>query len=249
MREQNLLHLSMILAWGPGPHATRRFGFDALWRTLGLGFAIAVIGILFSAMLKKLLVTDGAYVWSLALGLIVWTFLAGTLGDAALAHGRWAPVLRRSPMPFVAVLLSIPLRWAPVLAVHLLLLAAARWVVVGSAWSPAALLAAFVLLLANGAWMAVAGGYLCARFSLATPLLRWGVHLALFLTPVLWPDYFLGYYQPALALNPLYHLIVVVRAGIEGVEAVPVSWAIAAVMAVMGGGAAVAVHRRRASTE
>lgn len=95
-----------------------------MWRTLGLGLglAIAIIGVLFSA-----------YVWSLALGLIVWAFLAGTLGDAALAHGRWALMLRRTPMPFVAVLLSVPLRWAPVLA----------------------LLAALVLLLANGAWMAV----------------------------------------------------------------------------------------------
>ncbi|MBX9635596.1 MAG: hypothetical protein K2X44_11500, partial [Magnetospirillum sp.] len=106
MREQTLLHLSIILAWGPGSRAARRFCVDALWRTLGLGLAIAVIGILFSAMLKTLLADDHTYMWSLALGLIVWNFLAGTVGDAALAHGRWAPVLQRSPMPFDAVLLS-----------------------------------------------------------------------------------------------------------------------------------------------
>lgn len=244
MNERSLMELSLVLAWGPTGRAVWRNGLSGLARTLGLGLMVLLVGVLFGAMLKGTLANDGGYIWSLALGLVVWTFLAGLIRDAAKAYAQWEPVLRRSPMPFLAVLLAVPVRGAPVLVLNLMVLEAARWLVLGGGVSVPGFTAALALLVINGAWMAVVCGYLCARFRGVGPVLGWGFQLAFFLTPILWPDYFLGRYQPILAFNPLYHLIVVTRAGIGGAEADPLSWAMAVAMAVVGSVAAVALHRQ-----
>ncbi|MBI3445409.1 MAG: hypothetical protein HY055_08590 [Magnetospirillum sp.] len=243
MNRQRLIDLSVVLAWGPTGRTVWRNGLGGLGRTLGLGLVVLAVGVLYGAMFKGNLSSGSTYIWSLALGLVVWTFLAGMIREAARAYSLWEPVLRRNPMPFLAVLLAVPVRGAPLLAVNLLVLGVSRQLILGGDLNVADFVAALVLLVVSGAWMAVVCGYLCARFQGVGELLIWGFQLAFFLTPILWPDYFLGRYEPALVFNPLYHLIVVARAGIGAGEANGLSWSVALILAVAGGGLALLLHR------
>lgn len=242
MADRGLLHLSLVLAWGASTQGRHRALLDMLGRLAGVGLAVAVIGVLFGAMFKRMLADDGGYVWSLAHGLLVWALVAGIVAEAGAVPRRWEAVMRRSPMPLLAVLVAVPLRWAPVLGLGLVAVAVARWRLLGDAVQPLALLAAWALLVANGLWLAVLCGCACARFPRLSPLLRWGCLLVLVLSPVLWPDYFLGVYRSVLVFNPLHHLTLVAAAGTG--SAAPQAWWVAALMAVAGGVAARLAHGR-----
>ena len=79
-------------------------------------------------------------------------------------------------------------------------------------WQVLLALPALLLLLANGVWMSLLAGIICLRWRDLIPATFSAMQIAIFVTPVFWPKELLG---PNLAfaaeLNPLYHLVQIMR--------------------------------------
>jgi lipopolysaccharide transport system permease protein len=82
----------------------------------------------------------------------------------------------------------------------------------------------FVALIANGLWIGMLLGILSARFRDVPPIVTNLMQIGFFMTPIIYRPEVLGNRAWIAELNPLYHLIEVVRAPIVA-EVLPVaSW-------------------------
>lgn len=212
----------------------RRSRLGTLWRSLGLMALIGLIGLLFGAIFKTNLRDVEVYVVSLALGVMIWDFMASSLNQSCAAFSTYAPSLRYSLQPLAAIPLRICLRNGVHLLQTTLLAALAHAAILGRLppVSPALLPGLLCIAVAVYA-VSVAALMACIRFRDLPQFVAWVSHLAFFLTPILWPDYFLGRYLYLRDINPFYHFVELYRAPLQGTLPAPASWACAAVLTVL----------------
>jgi lipopolysaccharide transport system permease protein len=228
--------------------AFRRNLLGPLWNSVALVVAVTLLGLFFGTILKKDLIGFAPYVGSLAIGLIVWDFLSGSVNQCCALFSRWMPVLRHSPLPFHLVPLARLAHNLPLFVLNLVLFLVGQALFLDSRPDVAAVLAGFVLVVANVGWMAVLGATLAARYRDFGQMASGALHVVFLLTPVVWVEHFLGRYQYLLAFNPFYYPLVVLRQPLLGEPVAVGYWVGAAAMAVAGtaaAAAAVGYGRRR----
>lgn len=195
----------------------RRTGLGTLWVTLGLALVVGALGLFFGTVLQQLVPPYAVYVPFVASGMIAWSLIAGMLHATANQTWQFMAQLRHTALPLPATVLRLMLRQLLILAQNIAVALAAQWLLLDTVTvRPIALLGGIALLAANLGWMALAIGLLCARFRDLPQLIAWMLHLAFFLTPILWPTYFLGRYTWLADINPFYQLVVLVREPILG---------------------------------
>lgn len=195
----------------------RRTGLGTLWPSLGVVLLVAALGTFFGTILRALVPDFEGYVMNLAAGMIAWTLLAGMLHQAANQTWHYVTTLRHAALPLPSATLRLLLRHLLILAQNLLLAAIAQRLLLGEiGWAPGWLLLGLLLLTANCYWMALLISLACARFRDLPQLVAWTVHLAFFLTPILWPLEFLTRYAWLELPNPFHHLVELVRAPLLG---------------------------------
>ncbi|WP_170958793.1 ABC transporter permease [Magnetospirillum sp. 15-1] len=237
------LALAFLLARISLVSAFRRSGLGPLWSSVGVLFTVSAVGLLFGTMLRSLLTNFDDYVCTLAAGLVMWTFLSAVANDGAIAFARWMPILRHSRISLPVIAMSILLRHLPVLGLNIVLLVAAQSVLLGRTAEALPMLGAALLLVANIFWIGALALVLGARFRDIGQLVPATMQIAFLLTPILWPPYFLGRFEYLLAFNPFYFQFSVFTAAIAGLQVPPHHWAMAAGMALAGGGLTLGVYR------
>lgn len=100
-------------------------------------------------------------------------------------------------------------------------------------WTGLAALPGLVLLLLNGIGWSVTLGLVGARFRDMMPLVANATQMLLFVTPVLWRADDLGTRRALAELNPLFHLIEIVRAPLLGVGFPVESFVVALVVTLL----------------
>jgi lipopolysaccharide transport system permease protein len=253
--------MTRIIAASPGPLAYLRFavftagvdiaasfrrtGLGPLWVSLGLALATAAMGLLFGTVLRQQLPDYTIYVPYLAAGMIAWTLLAGILHQTASQTWQFMAQLRHASLPLAANVLRQVLWQLLILAQNILIAVLAQAALLGTVTlTPLPLLGGILLLTANAAWMALLIGLLCARFRDLPQLVAWVVHLAFFLTPILWPVFFLGRFEWLADINPFHQLVELVRRPLLG-EAVPqAAWLGGLLLLGLGGGGSLLLYRR-----
>lgn len=242
------LALALLMARIDCANSIRHSVLGPLWGTVGLAAAIALLGLFFGTILKKELTGYADYMQSLALGLIVWSFLSNVANEACAATIRWLPTFRHSALPPPALALSILVRHLGMLVINLALFLVVQALVLDSTPNLAEGVAGVLLLAAHGGWIAPLMTILAARFRDIGQLLSGGLHVAFFLTPIVWVEHFMGRYQYLLDFNPFYHLLSLVRRPLSGLPLEPGVWLGCAALAVAGTAAtaaALAYGRRR----
>ena len=91
-------------------------------------------------------------------------------------------------------------------------------------WHIFLVLPGLVLWAANSLALTLLLGGLCARFRDIMPIVNSLMQIAFFVTPVIWKPSQLGSYQVYLPLNPLYHLLEVVRGPMLGDSVSLLTW-------------------------
>lgn len=207
------------LGWHDIKQRYRRSVLGPFWFTLSTAIMVGVLGALYSVLLQQEIVS---YLPYLAVGLVVWQYLAASVTEGCTSLIGSAYLIKQIRLPltvhvcriawrnFVILLHSLPV-------VIILLIGSGRWPGVEFLLLPFAL---FVLLL-HGVWLGVALGVLCARFRDIPPIVINLVQVAFFFTPVMWSPEILKERAWIADYNPLYHMIEVVRAPIIGR---PVHW-------------------------
>ena len=102
------------------------------------------------------------------------------------------------------------------------------------------------LVLINGLWVSLLFGIICLRFRDVPPLVSSALQIAMLITPVLWPaDTLTGIKRFVFVeLNPLYHVVDVVRGPLVGRVPEAASYTVMVVLAIGGWWLTYAVFKR-----
>lgn len=224
------------LGWHDIRQRYRRSVIGPFWFTLSTAIMVIVLGALYSTLLQQQ-IED--YLPYLAVGLVVWQYLASVANEGCTAFIGSAYLIKQIRIPltvhvcriawrnFVILLHSLPV-------VIILMLGFGHW----PTWEFLLVPVGLGMLLLHGIWVGVALGVLCARFRDIPPIVTNLVQVIFFFTPVMWMPEILKDRAWIAELNPLYHLIETLRAPITGRPMHWESWAWSFGLLIVGFGVA-----------
>ncbi|WOD14041.1 ABC transporter permease [Paraburkholderia kirstenboschensis] len=221
-----------FMAWCDVRSRYKRTVLGPLWLTLGTLLGTAGLGYIWSELFR---LDRSTFVPALTCGLIVWQFLSGCITEAPTTFNRQAGIIRNMDVPLSIHPVQMVtkhfinlLHTAPVFVVVAVLLA----VPVG--WNTLLVVPCLLLVILNLAWITFLLSILGARFRDLEYLIAAVMPLLMFLSPVMYRPNYLPISGRLLWLNPLSHLIEIVRYPLLG--SAPPSFVVwtNVVMAVVG---------------
>jgi ABC-type polysaccharide/polyol phosphate export permease len=225
-------HIWSTLGWQEIKQRYRRSALGPFWLTISTGTLVAAMGPLYGRLFGQ---DTGSYLPFLATGFIVWQLIASMINESTQVFIGAEQFIKQIKLPLTVHVMRMVWRNAIVFAHNsvIVFLALAFYL---PQWEWTALLAlpGLLAILVNGIWAGILLGLFCARFRDIPQIVGSLVTVAFFLTPVLWRHEMLGRHQWAAQLNPLFHLLEVVRAPLLGVTAVGLSWAVVVAMTLVG---------------
>lgn len=196
-----------------------------LWIMLSFGVFVGGLGLLWSRVLNSPVSTLVPHV---ALGMIVFVFLTGSVIDGARAITSGGRIALQNRLPIVLLAsaavvkqMTIAAYSVPVVILALILFPPAVDLGALASFAGVALVTAFA------AGCALLLSLICVYARDLTELLTASMRFMFFLTPVIWIVEDRPSLRPVVVLNPFHHAINVVRGPITGSSGVPESfWAI-----------------------
>lgn len=203
-------HVWLALGWHDIRQRYRRSVIGPFWFTLSTLIMVGVLGILYSTLLGQEI---HHYLPYLGVGLVVWQYISTVVNEGANTFIGSAYLIKQIRMPltihvarvvwrnFVVLMHSLPV-------VFLFLLAFGH----RPGIKLFLVIPGLFLLLLHGAWIGIVLGILCARYRDVYPIVGNLIQVAFFFTPVMWQVSLLKDKAWLAELNPLYHMIEIVRA-------------------------------------
>jgi lipopolysaccharide transport system permease protein len=208
-RAGRLLHVIAFMAAGDLRARYRRSVLGPFWMTLGTAIGTVGLGLVWSELLRM---DRASFVPSLTAGLIMWQLLSGCLTEATTTYWRQSAILRNLSVPLsmppIQMLLKHLINFVHNLPVFVAVLLIFR-VPVG--WNTLLVLPCLLLVALNLFWMTLLLAMLGARFRDLEYVIGAAMPLLMFLSPVFYRPSYLPFNGQFVWLNPLSHLIEVVR--------------------------------------
>ena len=176
-------------------------------------------------------------------GLIVWTFIASVLNEAATTLTAAGSLIKGTPVPISLHIMRM-LQRNFLIFLHNLVILGIVWLLM--AWpvdggiiaALAGLLLLYVFLI--GASVIIA--FACVRYRDIPPMIAAGTQFLFLASPIIWHQEHIKHGAEILAFNPVTYLLVVVRDPLLG-QTVPIStWCIAAALTAASVACAVFVY-------
>lgn len=226
------LGLAWSLAWHDVVSRYRGSILGPFWITLSMALMVVGIGVLYAQLFKMTLTEFMPFV---AIGIVFFGVISGLINEGCNTFVQAAGMLSQTALPMFTFVWRTLIRNLIYLAHHLAIIAVV--LVIYGYWRVMNLpLAAvgMVLLLVNTAWISMLVAIVSARFRDVPQIVTSVMQFAIFMTPVFWkPDAFPDRHA-VLVFNPFYHMLEAVRAPLLGGRAALDSYAILAVMALVG---------------
>ncbi len=227
-------YMAAVFGWQDVAQRYRRSKVGAFWITISVGVMIGTISFLFGALFRVPLQEFLPFV---AIGLILWTFMASTVNEGCTAFIESSGIILQVRLPLFTHVMRVLWRNLIILG-HNLIIIPIVFLGVQLAPDPAWLLAipGFVLLLFNLSWVALVLAILSARFRDITQAMQNVMQIAFFLTPIMWmPNSISDRVPPAvLELNPFFHLISLVRDPLLGHVPAAATWLVGLGLGLLG---------------
>jgi lipopolysaccharide transport system permease protein len=232
------------MGWQDVRQRYRRTILGPWWLAISTGLLILVLGILWSEIFG---VDVPTFLPFFAVGYVVWTFLSGMLIEACTGFSQFEGIIKQRRIPLSTYLYRIGMRHAIILAhnaVGIALLLA--WF--GPAWSVATLLVVpgLVVFAATVLMASIPTAILCTRFRDLPQVVANVLQVLFFATPIMWRPQSLRTMGWVAELNPLAHLVDVVRLPLLGTAPSPASWLWAGALLILSSVAATALLGRYA---
>lgn len=198
------------LAWNDIRQKYRGSVLGPFWLTISMGAFIAMTGVVYATIFKVDVAVLLPYI---AVGMITWTLLTGLITEGCNAFVSSEGYLRQVRLPLSVFVCRVVVRNVIALAHNaLIFVAVVLWFGVPVTVSGIVLgLLGLAAIVAIGYFWALLLACLCVRFRDIPQIVATIMTGAFFVTPVLWKPNFLGDGHPALAYNPFYYLVEVVR--------------------------------------
>ena len=220
------------LGWNDIRQRYRRSVLGPFWITISMGVLVTVLGYIYSHIFKMELQT---YLPFLALGFIFWGFIATTITESCEAFRENNQIIKQVKVPYSVHILRVLWRNLVVL-LHTISIFIPICIIFGLLPSPAVLLVipGLLLLCVNLAWIGLFLAVLSTRFRDVSLIVGMFVQIAMFATPIMWPVSSVGDNTLIVDINPVYHLIELVRAPLLGHSPGQLSWVVSVCMALGG---------------
>lgn len=209
-----------------------------------MGVMIGTIGIVFGSIFKTPL---RQFLPFLSAGIIFWGFISTVLTESCAGFIAAEGIIKQLPIPLFVHILRM--MWRNILILgHNLVIFPLVLLAVGSPphWSIFLAIPGFALLLVNLCWLSLLLALVCARFRDLAQIVSSALQVIFYLTPIVWIPKTLPSETAIylLNLNPVYHLIEIVRAPLLGDLPTLLNWAYAGAMAIVGWAVALLVYGR-----
>lgn len=212
----------------------KRSKMGPFWITISMAVMITTMGLVFGNLFKTNVKEFLPY---LTLGLITWSFILSCVSEGCDALISSEGIIKQLPVPLHVHVMRVI--WKNfIIFLHnivifpLVLLAVQK----GISWTVLLAIPGFLLLTLNLTWLLMVLSMICARFRDMTQIVLSIMQVIFYLTPVIWMPKLLSHSAALmlLNLNPLYHLIDLVRSPLLGNVPMMSSYIIAIVMAIVG---------------
>lgn len=222
------------LGWQEVRRRYRRTVIGPFWTTLSLSIFIISMGVVWSQLWDQ---TISEYLPFVTVGVITWNLVSVQITDGCIVLQANEGLIKQLQISFT--LLSISVVWRNLIVFfHNLTIYFGIVLFFSMPLSPVALLAVpgVALVCLNGIWMGLLLGMACARYRDLQQLIGTVLQVSIFVTPVFYRPEQLGQHRFAFAtMNPLFHMIDIVRAPLLGTAPSAVSWLVCIGMLLVGG--------------
>lgn len=226
--------LAATLGWQDVKQRYRRSRLGPFWLTISMGVLIGALGLVFGGVFNTPM---RDFLPFLSIGIIFWTFISTVINEGCTAFITSDAVIKQLPLPLFLHVMRVIWRNLVILA-HNLVILPILFLIFLKPLSVVSLLAipGLVLLTANLAWIALIVGMLCTRYRDFTQIVSSLLQIAFYLTPIIWaPSMLSGRHGFIfLDINPLFHLIEIVRAPLLSSAPTMTNWIVSAGLAVIG---------------
>ena len=211
------LGIGLMLGWQDIRQSYRRSVFGQLWITIGMSVTITAIGLVFGTIFGTPLEIFLPY---LASGLITWGLIAGILNEGTVGFTVAESMIKQIPLPKIVYIVRVVWRNL-IVSTHNVVIIPVVILIVGAPLSWAILLWPLGILLTVTALsgLALALAVVATRFRDLPPIVNAVLTVGFYITPVIWIKDSLGNNElvsAIVSLNPLYHLLQVVRLPLIG---------------------------------
>jgi ABC-type polysaccharide/polyol phosphate export permease len=231
-----------MLGWEDIRQRYRRSVIGPFWITLSMGMFITILGLMYSRIFRM---DIAVYLPFLALGLTVWGYIAACVNESCSAFQEGERVIKQVKWPFSIYILRTVWRNL-IIFFHTIVIYVPLAILFGIKPHFVNILAipGLVLLFLNLIWLCLALAILAARFRDVVPIVNTLVTVMMFATPIMWPVSTLADVTWVAEINPVYHLIELIRAPILGQYPSMLSWVVAVGMLIAGSICAMLLFRR-----
>jgi lipopolysaccharide transport system permease protein len=222
----------MILGWDDIRQRYRRSVLGPFWITLSMGIFILVLGVIYSRLFHTNIQT---YIPFLSAGFTVWGFISQTTNESCMAFNEGGRIIKQIKLPYSIYVLRVVWRnFIVFLHTVVIFIPVAIIFKVMPSLATLYVLPGLFLVCVNVTWVATTLAVLSTRYRDMPPIVGTGVQIMMFATPIMWPVSSLNGAAIIAEINPLYHLLEIVRAPMLGTSPELESWLIAGGMAVAG---------------
>jgi len=228
------LSLVGALGWQDVRQRYRRSAIGPFWLTLSMGVMIASIGLVFGQILQSPIHEFFPY---LSAGLILWMFMLNTICEGCAGFISSDAIIKQLPIPLPVHAYRVLWRNIIILAHNFVIFPLVLIIVqkpIG--WIAFMSVPGFIVLLINLLWMALLLATICARYRDIPQIVASALQVMFYLTPIMWLPSMIPSKSGLLivSINPVYHLIEIVRAPLMGANATQLNWIVAIGLAVAG---------------
>lgn len=226
--------LITMLAWQDIQQRYRRSALGPFWLTISMGVMIGVISLVFSQVFK---VPTYDFLPFIAIGIILWTFISNVIIEGCNGFIVAENIIKQLPIPLFVHILRMVWRNILILA-HNIVIFPLVMLSIGKPLGLVALLSipGFILATINLTWVALILATISARYRDMPLMIASLMQVAFYLTPIIWMpktvSAHVGNYL--LDLNPLYHLMEIMRAPLLGQLPTTTNWLVSIAMAIIG---------------
>lgn len=228
------LTLACLLGWQDVRQAYRRSAIGPFWITAGMAVQIATMGVVFGIIFKTPL---QEYLPFLATSIILWGLMASIITDGCLSFISAESIIKQLNLPtYVHIVRTV---WKQVIIfghniVILPLVFLAVWHPLS--WNVILLIPGLFLVVLNVAWIAFLAAMLSARYRDIPQVITSVMTIFYFISPVMWQPSLIpsGTAHLLLGLNPMYHLLQIIRLPILGQLPTVENWVLAIIFALVG---------------
>jgi ABC-type polysaccharide/polyol phosphate export permease len=221
------------LGWRDTKRRYKRTVFGALWTTGSLAFFVLTLGVIWANLWGQ---DVKSYLPFLTSGMVCWNLFSAVCsegGTCLIAQERLIKQLRIS-----YTLIACTTVWRNVIVFWhniIIYVLVALYCGTSITWATLLFIPGFALFCVNAIWIAGLLAAVCTRYRDIQQLVVSLLQVLMFLTPILWtPEQLKGRIALLADLNPLYHLIAIVRDPMLGIAPSPMQWILALTITVIG---------------